>query len=203
MRKVRILLFSLSFIVFFSGCDDLGQETFEGSLSVGDEGPAGGIVIFVDTNSQYDFDYLEAAPVDLGSDRDEFAWGDNVEVPGTNESIGEGASNTEKIISIMDEEWRFSVPYAAKAATNFNYGGFNDWFLPSKDELNLIHENRESFSGLRPNQYYYSSTEAGSSNRAWAQMINDDTGRQADSSSSGKLTQFSVRVIRSFMERDI
>lgn len=190
-------------LVLVGGCE-LFERPFSGSLAPGDTGPAGGIIIFVDFARRHPFDYIEVAPADIGSGSSEYPWGLNVAVTGTGTGIGTGAANTDRIISVQDAESNTLPSYAAGMAAAFTSGGFDDWYLPSRDELNLIHELRESVPGLRANQYYWSSSDDDSEvARVWAQMVNDSTGRQASTSSSGKLTTFSVRAVRSFRESDL
>jgi len=56
---------------------------------------------------------------------------------------------------------------AKKACKNLGDG----WRLPTKDELNLLYENKEKIGGFA-NFYYWSSTEDGSNN-AWRQDFNN------------------------------
>tara|TARA_R110001592_G_scaffold80028_5_gene238791 strand:+ start:447 stop:773 length:327 start_codon:yes stop_codon:yes gene_type:complete len=45
------------------------------------------------------------------------------------------------------------------------------WRLPTKDELNMLYENKEEIGGF-VNNYYWSSTE-NDNNNAWKQSFND------------------------------
>jgi hypothetical protein len=72
-------------------------------------------------------------------------------------------------------------------------GGYDDWFLPSKDELNLMYTNlkkidRGDFSSV----WYWSSSES-YDNAAWFQHFSD--GRQ---NGYGKGGHGYVRAVRSF-----
>jgi hypothetical protein len=51
------------------------------------------------------------------------------------EAIGSGMSNTNLIIST----YGYNQIYAALICKNYNGGGFTDWFLPSFDELAILH----------------------------------------------------------------
>ena len=51
--------------------------------------------------------------------------------------IGTGKANTAKIVASQGPG-----KYAAKLCDEYTAGGKDDWFLPSKDELNFMYENR-------------------------------------------------------------
>lgn len=54
----------------------------------------------------------------------------------TNTSIGSGISNTNAVESVVTESGA-----AARVILSFDYNGFNDWFIPSHDELIEIYNN--------------------------------------------------------------
>jgi len=115
----------------------------------------------------------------------------------TGTAIGTGASNTNAIIAAQGAT---ETAYAAGIARAYRGGGFNDWFLPSKDELNEMYLNKAvidarvtsnggaNFSTLS----YWSSTEDNIYN-AWTQYIFN--GYQTIYSKNGA---FSVRAVRAF-----
>ena len=76
-------------------------------------------------------------------------------------AIGTGSANTDAIISVQGDT---QSDYAAGLARAYTGGGYTDWFLPSKDELNQMYINKstlEDVSGFNAfiNTYYWSSTE--------------------------------------------
>jgi hypothetical protein len=82
---------------------------------------------------------------------------------------------------------------AITAARNYQGGGYSDWRLPTKDELNLIYQNlRAKNIGNLGNDWYWSSSE-GDINYAWIQRFSD--GSQP---SSYKNRAYSVRAVRAF-----
>ena len=104
---------------------------------IGDIGPAGGIIFF-DKGEFFDgWRYLEAAPR-----ISEFSaqWGAaKKNVKGTQRFIGSGKSNTEIIVKFLSD--RGETDKAAQLCAALNIEGYNDWFLPSRDELILIYQN--------------------------------------------------------------
>jgi hypothetical protein len=85
----------------------------------------------------------------------------------TGTAIGTGLANTNTIITSQDA---ISTSYAAGLARAYNGGGYNDWYLPSKDELNKLYLERTAIGGFQLN-YYWSSSEYGNTS-AWNQNLN-------------------------------
>jgi len=111
------------------------QEVLE-SYEIGDLGPAGGIIFYVNPNFETDgWQYLEAAPYNQSNDLEWFN-GSYIVTGATGTGIGTGEENTKKIVEAQGEG-----NYAAKVCYDLELGGYTDWFLPSKDELNLIYKN--------------------------------------------------------------
>ncbi|NBW59983.1 MAG: DUF1566 domain-containing protein, partial [Crocinitomicaceae bacterium] len=73
-------------------------------------------------------------------------------------------------------------------------GGYSDWYLPSKDELNQVYLNRVAIGGFVTVYYgYWSSTESGSTT-AWCQnFLNGYQYTDDKSYSYGR-----VRAVRAF-----
>lgn len=163
-----------------------------------DIGPAGGY-IFYDKGSYSDgWRYLEAAPE--GNEYSNKVWGGyRTEVGGTATTIGSGKSNTEKIVAKFGnaEPDGKKTDYAAKLCADLvvTKDGvvYDDWFLPSKDELNQMYLNlRENKLGGFSGGDYWSSSEDGAFH-AWDQ--NFYFGAQDSGSRSNG---FRVRPVRAF-----
>ena len=83
----------------------------------------------------------------------------------TGTAIGTGSTNTTTIIGVLDDIGE--RPYAAGIARAYNGGGFNDWFLPSKEELSKMRGKREIINTTAAenggsdfvSELYWSSTE--------------------------------------------
>ena len=128
---------------------------------IGDTGPAGGI-IFYDAGSVINgWRYLEASLNDFTA---QWSSSTSVAVGNTGLSIGDGKANTQKIVTFLNG--RGETGRAAQICANLEYNGFKDWFLPSRDELNQMYNQRVllkliTTSGNNP--YYWSSSEYGNS----------------------------------------
>jgi hypothetical protein len=121
----------------------------------GDEGPAGGIV-FYDIGFYMDgWRYLEAAPQDFPL---RVQWGDLGVLTDIEETgIGTGRKNTSTVVSILKNKGE--KLRAAQVVSIPEYGGYDDWFLPSKEELNLMYENlKKQRIGKFSNDVYWSSS---------------------------------------------
>ena len=109
--------------------------------------------------------------------------------------IGSGAQNTIDIVAGCTD-----YETAAEICASLTLNGYDDWFLPSKDELNLIYQNRTTInsaaqvnSGLAlTTGTYWSSTEY-SSDVAWGQSFFD-----GGQDFCNKGSQHCVRAVRAF-----
>jgi hypothetical protein len=167
------------------------------TYNIGDTGPAGGI-IFYDRGFVADgWRYLEAAPAgtDFTAEWGAYTGSGNSysgrDVPGTNTAVGSGKRNTELIVARL-QQWGENYR-AAQVCVGMDINGYKDWFLPSKDELNLMYQNlhRRGLGGFG-GTFYWSSSQDGSS-FAWYQGFSG--GYQ---SSYLKSITASVRAVRAF-----
>ena len=119
--------------------------------------------------------------------------GSNTITGATGTAIGTGLSNTNTIIA---SQGGTATSYAAGLARAYTGGGYTDWYLPSKDELNKLYINRTTIGGFASGgiegDFYWSSSEF-SSSEAWDQEFN--VGYQGNGIKSYPTY---VRAIRSF-----
>lgn len=119
---------------------------------------------------------------------------------GTGTALGTGSSNTDNIIAQAVAAGNNTLTsYAAGLARAHNGGGYNDWFLPSRDELNAIWVNlvdngsgANSGVGGFANDYYWSSSEF---NAIYARVQLFDDGSQ---NGFNKSNNYRVRAVRAF-----
>ena len=120
-------------------------------------GPAGGIVFYDKGGFSDGWRYLEAAP---SFQNTRSSWGGYTTwVGGTSTAIGTGEANTNAIVALYGnaEPRAGRTDYAAKLCYDLVIGGYDDWFLPSKDELNLMYQHREAIGGFSSGDYLSSS----------------------------------------------
>jgi hypothetical protein len=168
-------------------------------FAIGDTGPAGGLIFYIDTADAHSWTYLEVAPASTEWTSKE--WGNSgTEIGGDAAltGIGDGQAATAAIVAHM--EGQSITGTAAQLCDGLSEGGYNDWFLPSKDELNAIWDNlvddgsgsNSGVGGFDPSGIYWSSSEF-SSNNAWYQYF--AIGAQSNYS---KTNPTRVRAVRAF-----
>ena len=182
MKKLLYTLLAVSLI--FSTCkkeDDTptnNNNNNNSALAIGDT-HQGGIVFYLDGNGGG----LIAAPSDQASAAE---WGCYGSISGADGSvIGTGNQNTIDILAGCSQSGT-----AADICANLTLGGYNDWFLPSYDELNEMFSNKAAIGGFA-NYNYWSSTEGGSYT-AWRQGFFNG-GQNLAKGNDG-----SVRAVRAF-----
>ena len=185
--------------------------------NIGDIGPGGGIVFHDAGKDEYWGRYLEIAPQSCegvklpwrpaGNDKTVYkdANGQSAaELRVLAKGVGMGKVNTRIVTLALG-----AGGYAAKYAEDLNCSGVDDWYLPSKDELDLAYnrlaQNRVGGQntpvGGFNKGYYWTSTDY-NNKTAWSQYFMD--GQQFDrvqTLSGNKLppaNPFRVRPIRAF-----
>jgi len=83
-------------------------------------------------------------------------------------------------------------------ANNFNQdlNGFNDWRLPTKDELNFLRKNKKAIGGFAERDYWSGTVSSSNKDCAWAQSFEDGDEYQFDTNISNGLC---VRLVRDFV----
>ena len=140
----------------FNSIDDIfglltkyANQTIEGlSLKIGDIGPGGGIVFYIEGKKAYE----------------------------VSEILGETNGETAKTM-----------------AKNFRGGGYSDWYLPTKDQLNLVYQNLRRPGKISGNSFHWSSS-AYDDRNAWHQSFG--SGNQFGGHNENDT--YSVRAVRAF-----
>ena len=170
-----VILTGVVFALLFAGCDssgagDDGTVTYEiGDYEIGDTGPAGGLVFYIDEIDEFDWTFLEVGP--QSTEWEDKQWGDDATEIGGDAAltgIGDGQAATTAIVSHMEDESITDTAAQLCDALQHEHDGttYDDWFLPSKDELNAIWDNivddgsgGNSGVGGFTNDSYWSSSE--------------------------------------------
>ena len=126
-------------------------------------GPAGGWIVYDKGSYSEGWRYLEIAPYDLAvvdgkptldesDSKDVFVMGyskdsnsGDVIICGTSREIGTGYENTQKLYEargdaayISSDSDQKTELYAARLVSLLEYNGYDDWFIPSREELECI-----------------------------------------------------------------
>lgn len=161
---------------------------------VGDTGPGGGTIFYVDMNLPPGSQYFEAACVGWQNNCDGTTpdptseWGCYISpIAGADgQAIGTGEQNTADILAGCE-----TPGIAARLADGYTNSGESDWFLPSQNELNQMYVEPTTFGGFSTDAYWSSYEYDG--DLAWFQWF--DVGEQYATS---KYATAYVRPVRSF-----
>ena len=148
-RYIPILL--TAFLLLSASCsNETDSPSSDVTYNIRDRGPAGGFIFYDKGYYSDGWRYLEVAPNEIGPCMFGFYREDgttNVMV-GTSNYIGKGKENTKKLDAAMkDAAYTTSTgsettsEYAAKKCVDYTLNGYDDWFLPSRDELEMIRNN--------------------------------------------------------------
>ncbi len=164
---------------------------------VGDTGPGGGIVFYVNSVNTPGSNYMEAVVASMTpawSDTNAgsyYIWcvggGQTANVT-TGAAIGAGKVNTDNMVTACTSG-------AANSVRAYTGGGLavGSWSLPSRDELNALYVQRATVGGFAAVFYWSSSQLNSGSGNAWFQSFGG--GSQGD---GGKGNAFRVRPVRAF-----
>ncbi|NBC28459.1 MAG: DUF1566 domain-containing protein [Spirochaetes bacterium] len=170
------------------------SSTADVDYLIAQSGPGDGFV-FYDKGSYSDgWRYMEAAPTYTDENFGYFNdWGSNP-VPVYDTAVGTGEDNTDTLA--QHEGWNGN--YAATLCYDLGAGGYSDWFLPSRDELQLIGDNLHAKGYGEMWDYYYwsSSLESEAQEEAWYVYFYSDGASAAGDKTID--TGYRVRCARQF-----
>jgi uncharacterized protein (TIGR02145 family) len=143
----------------------------------------GGIVFYINGTGQHG---LIAAPSDQSTGA---PWGCNTtDIPGTLVGIGTGQANTTLILNSCN-----TAGIAALICNNLVLNGYDDWFLPSKDELTSMFQLKTLIGGFVNNGFYWSSSQTIIYGEAWEIYFSNGGWETPNKSET-----YRVRAVRSF-----
>jgi uncharacterized protein (TIGR02145 family) len=150
------------------------------SFSIG-QNYGGGIIFYIDGTNQHG---LIASTTDQSTGATWGCEGTSVGAAGT--IIGSGTTNTNNIVTNCS-----TSGIAARICDDLILNGYTDWFLPSKDELGEMYNQRVLIGGFT-SAYYWSSSEYNPGNSWIRNMTN------GNQQFTAKSVNYYVRAIRSF-----
>jgi len=167
------------------------------NLSLRDTGPAGGWIFYINPNAGTDgWKYLEAAPSDQSTAVEWIKGGSTQTTLNGNTllTIGTGLANSNFIVT-QDGHTESAAKVCLDYSHTNNSVTYDEWFLPSKDELNLMYGNlyAHGVGGLGTDEHYYWSSSEGDKKNAWDELITN--GLQMN---IGKAIRDAVRAARAF-----
>jgi hypothetical protein len=167
---------------------------------IGAVGPAGGNVFYDKGSYSNGWRYLEAAPVQVPRSLEEVMkkwWvGTQSFIGATGTAVGTGEANTAMIAGTAGSEGS-----AAKFCADLVYGGCDDWFLPSIDELELIYNNlKKKYKGNFNDDYYWSSSELSEYDAYAYHFYGSSLNKTGIQKANGAVwsDKISVRAVRAF-----
>jgi cytoskeletal protein CcmA (bactofilin family) len=178
---------SAGLLIWCSNCGNNGEiQVFNGinwtnmiggnrSVALG-ETYQGGIVAYILVSGDPGFDPLiqHGLIVSTVDQSTSSGWynGSFVSTGATSTSIGSGLTNSNAIISTQGS----GSTYAAAIARAYNGGGYTDWYLPSRDEINKVFSNKSSWGGVPNYRSYWTSTQNSAvGSQAYALFTNDNS----------------------------
>ncbi len=165
-------------------------------FAIGDIGPAGGYIFYENPDYLTDgWRFMEVAPQDYGGPGTTRPWWVDpalLAIDNTLAEIGSGPDNTQFIIDAIDPPGS-TDDTAAEAADFYSLGGFDDWFLPSLNELLQVYNNLAA-EGLGDfgTGAYWSSTEDDIDNARTVLFLSGNP------SVASKFTSYTLRPVRRF-----
>jgi hypothetical protein len=194
MKKYEIM-FAGSLLLFATSCE---KDNDSNSVAVGDDYRGGKVAYVLQPGDPgYDPDVRHGFIAATTDQSPSVQWynGSYTTTGALGTDLGTGQMNTTIIVSNQG-----AGTYAAKICDDLVLNGYNDWYLPSREELNKLYANRAAiggFSSAPGNSTYWSSSEV-------VALTPPNAGVFEQTFSSGQIGQSNkentrmVRAIRSF-----
>ena len=194
--KKEILLFGAYIIlcvILVSSCEKESKDLPQPNEKMANTPPppiiigqnyGGGTVFYLDDTGKHG---LIVSSINQGAT---FPWSGQTAVAtqATGTSLGSGPANTAAIVDALGQG-----DYAASICDRLTMGGYDDWYLPSKDELQLMYQQKakgklKSLTG----DFYWSSTELSEDAALSLSFSNGSNG------STNKQGNYNVCAVRTF-----
>src|SRR6185312_8679826 len=129
---------------------------------------------------------LIVSPNDIGNG---IEWGCQGTSIATSTAFGSGLANTNAIIASCP-----TLLTGARVCHDLTLNGFNDWYLPSLNEMNKFYINQDAIGGFANTGYYWSSSQCDATNALGFGFKNGDIGSGCGTKHDGDR----IRATRSF-----
>ncbi len=190
MKKLFILALAIGIPLVIQSCEDEDPITPGPELSIGDF-HEGGVIFYLDSTGEHG---LVTTIIDQGFN---IQWGcpSLLSFGAKGLELGTGAQNTLDVVTACH-----TPNIAASLCDTLTLNGYEDWFLPSRDELDSLFQHHEIVSEtateyhgsvLHDGEYWSSSHYQ--DNTVWIQHLSE-----GNQSGALKDKEFYVRAIRSF-----
>ena len=149
----------------------------------------GGVIAYITGGGSSGTSGFVAQTTDIGSGANTFGCR-NTNLA-TGDGIGSGLSNTNNWIALCT-----TAGIAARLCADSTAGGFDDWFLPSRNELTVLYNNRVAIGGFNTTTtpFYMSSSISPIFTNHWVRHF----GNGSEYRDEKDLTYYRVRAIRNF-----
>ncbi len=194
MKIFKFLLFnSILILLVFSSCKKEEEQPNPDNLAIGTSWK-GGVIAYIlkPEDAGYEADSIHGL-IATDDDLPAAQWGcaGKLIYGADGSEIGTGKQNTKEIFDSCA-----TAGIAARICSDLDLNGFDDWYLPSRDELRKLNDNKIAIGGFTDIEpyAYWSSTEK-DKNYAWTYYIsNGYSYEQATTKESIR----KVRAIRAF-----
>lgn len=158
----------ISLLLTISSCsgDDSNTEQNQNpqpnpTFELGGTGPGGGLIFYMNSDGH---GYEMGGTLGTAKWQDIESLGQATNIVGLGTSVGTGETNTALIVSTLG-----SGNYAAKLCADYSNGGFDDWFLPSRDEVKEMYNFFDTCGcvSMEPMNNYWSSSQGSNAGMAW------------------------------------
>lgn len=170
---------------------------------IGSTGPADGKIFYINADPAITtWKYLEAATADE-TEGEAYNTYDSIygyvyaptndATGGTEEAIGTGAANTARLMTVLGTGTMHAARICDQKSVTVGGTVYDDWFLPSREELYQMYLQRAVIGSFIPT-FYWSSSETPATSDAYLQ--NFQTGNKAG---ANKNVIHPVRAVRAFL----